>query len=446
MVKRAMRAPVWLFVRATWHLMPARRIAVVAKTKLLVLAGAGSAIDFGMPSLGCIHELFLRLARESFPLSASAEEHLFKYESQIQSLYSYMYDKLVQYWNAQGVTEKPNFEDALHVITQLGALPPEPSHKKFTPALGAFAQVCTFPEVGVGSHVNAVDSGMWRKLAKFLVYGLVDELRKRCSNVGPDSITILKRFFDALMSEFDVAVVTTNYDDLIHRVLSALEMGFDTNNNGVFKQERILCRPTWPCLLHLHGSVHFDEVPDEPGAIRWINDLSQRFYQQTGSTTTRYSTAGYASPASPIIVGYAKAEKIGELPYRTYYSELDRLIYKSEALLILGHSLGLGDTHLREAFTGYSDARRRNVVVIDRASGKLNETSSVARAVRVFKYDGYQTWLNSHSDGHRVEKLKEAKEFEARNNQEHPLSIWYNGMREACENAHKIIARLKCKH
>ena len=356
-----------------------------------------------------------------------------------------MYDKLNRYWCEEGVTEKPNFEDALHVITQLSAMRPARSHKKFTPALGAFVQVCTFPEVRVGSQVRAVDGAMWRELAEFLVYGLVDEVKKRCLSVEPNSITILKRLFDALVSELDVAVVTTNYDDLIHRVLPAVETGFDPRNN-VFNQERIICRKTWPCLLHLHGSVHFDEVPDNRGAIRWINDLSQSFYQNAGSSSARYSISGFASPASPIIVGYAKAEKIGELPFRTYYAELDRLLYELEALLILGHSLGLGDTHLREAFSRYSDAGGRNVVVIDRANGILNETSSAARAVRVFNYYGYQAWLDSHSDAQRVEELKEAKEFEVFSNQERPLSIWYNGMREACESEQKIIAELKSKH
>jgi hypothetical protein len=146
-------------------------------------------------------------------------------------------------------------------------------------------------------------------------------------------------------------------------------------------------------------------------------------------------------------VGYAKAEKIGELPYRTYYSELDRLIYQSDALLILGHSLGLGDTHLREAFTGYSEARRRNVVVIDYASGGLRETSTAARAMRVFRCDAnYQTWLASHSDGQRIEELKAAQKFEVCTNQERHLSLWYNGMREACDNAQKVVAELKSKH
>jgi len=418
----------------------------VAKTKLLVLAGAGAAMDFGMPSSTCIHALFLSLAREKFPLNDSARVnllHLRDDHNLIRSLYSHMYDKLVQYWMAEGVTDKPNFEDALHVITQLSALPPEYGGRKFTPALGAFVNVCTFPEVGFGLNGCAVDSATWRSLAQCLVYGLIGEFRRRCSCVESGSILILKSLFDVLASEFDVAVVTTNYDDLLHRAVPNLEMGFDNNDGGVFKEERILSRTAWPCLLHLHGSVHFDETPDVGGHVtRWVDDLSGNFYQQAGSRSTRYNNAGYASPASPIIVGYAKPEKIGELPYRTYYSELDRLISESQALLILGHSLGLGDTHLREAFTGYSDVRGRHVVVIDLASGGLDETFSVARAVRVFGA-GSLSWLGSHSDGQRVEEFRRAKAFEVCNDQGRRLSIWYDGMREACDHADKIVAELK---
>jgi hypothetical protein len=322
---------------------------------------------------------------------------------------------------------------------QLSSLPPEYGSWKFTPALGAFVRVWTFPEVGLNGC--PVDSATWRGLAQHLVCGLVEEFRKRCSSAGTDNITTLKRFFDVLASEFDVAVVTTNYDDLLRRALPSLEMGFD--NKEVFKQERILGRTAWPCLLHLHGSVHFEML--DVGGTRWNDDLSGDFYKHAGSSCTYYSNAGYASPVSPIIVGYAKAEKIGELPFRTYYSELDRLIYESEALLILGHSLGLGDTHLREAFTGYTDAQCRNVVVIDYAKGGLLETSAAARAMRVFGYDAnYQTWLSSHSDGLKIEELKATLKFDS--NKAQHLSLWYNGMREACDNAQKIVAELKSEH
>jgi hypothetical protein len=287
---------------------------------------------------------------------------------------------------------------------------------------------------------------MMMRLAECLVFDLLQELRNRCANLGPDATarSTIKRLFDLLNGQFDVAVVTTNYDNLICRALPHIETGFDMRDNGIFKQERILLRERWPCFLHLHGSIHFDEVPDGGvNTVRWNDDLTQQFYQGPGLTTPRYSDAGYASPASPIIVGYAKAEKIGGPPYRTYYSELARLVYNSEALLILGHSLGLGDTHLREPFTGYNDARKRRVVVVDHASGKVDESSIVARAMRIFGCGAdYQDWLASHSAGGRVNELKATSEFDHCMSEGCSVSLWYGGMLDACNNAERIVAEL----
>jgi SIR2-like domain len=381
--------------------------------------------------------MFMRSAKEYFPLNSDPQ----------QNLYAYLHDKVDRYWRAQGAPLGPNFEDVLYVVTQLAAMPPEAGKEKFTPALGAFVEVCTFPDVGIGLEGTAVDSSKMMCLAERLVFDLIDELRRRCNNASRNSKAsdVLRRFFDLLGCEFDVAVVTTNYDDLIYRAFPGIETGFDPSD-GLFKQERILQRKCWPCLLHLHGSVHFDEVPVPSGKVklvRWNNDLTSHFYQHRGSTTPRYSIAGYASPASPIIVGYAKAEKIGDPPYRTYYSELARLVYQSDALLILGHSLGLGDTHLREACVDYSDARKRRIVVIDYANGKIDEASTAARAMRIFAYDAqYDTWLASHSDGQRMSTLKAAKEFERCPEEGHRLSLWYGGMLEACKNGEKIVAEL----
>lgn len=413
-----------------------RRCNWSSKKKLLVVAGAGSTRDFGMPSSDGIHDIFLRSAAERFPLNSAPEKNL----------YVHLHDQLGRYWRAQGSPVKPNFEDVLFAITQLAAMPPEPGYEKFTPALGAFVKICDFPEVGFGSQGIAVDSSMMMRLAEYLVFDLLQELRKRCANLGPRATarTTLRRFFDLLSDQFDVAVVTTNYDDLIFRALPCIETGFDLSDNRIFKQERILLRKRWPCFLHLHGSIHFDEVPDGGvNTVRWSDDLTQQFYQGPGLTTPRYSDAGYASPASPIIVGYAKAEKIGGPPYRTYYSELARLVYNSEALLILGHSLGLADTHLREAFTGYNDARKRRVVVVDHVIGKLDESSTATRVMGIFACGaGFQRWRAFHSDGCRLEEFKATQEFDHCMSEDCSVSIWYGGMREACNSAERIVAEL----
>jgi hypothetical protein len=105
------------------------------KRKLLVVAGAGSTLEFGMPSSNCIHDIFLRSAAEHFPLNSAPQ----------RNLYVHLHDQLGRYWCAQGSPLKPNFEDVLFAITQLSAMPPEPGYEKFTPALGAFVKVCDFP-------------------------------------------------------------------------------------------------------------------------------------------------------------------------------------------------------------------------------------------------------------------------------------------------------------
>ncbi len=50
-------------------------------------------------------------------------------------------------------------------------------------------------------------------------------------------------------------------------------------------------------------------------------------------------------------------------------------------------------------------------------------------------------WLG-HSMPSIVDSLLEAKEFEVSNNPNTPLSVWYNGMLEACDHPAKVIARL----
>jgi hypothetical protein len=91
----------------------------------------------------------------------------------------------------------------------------------------------------------------------------------------------------------------------------------------------------------------------------------------------------------------------------------------------------------------YGDARRRNVVLIDYASAPLREASTPARAMRVFCRQSLNS--NSKSDVWNIEALKASNEFAKYTSGDARLFIWYNGMREACNNVPKIITRLKTK-
>jgi hypothetical protein len=272
------------------------------------------------------------------------------------------------------------------------------------------------------------------------------EFRSRCRTPAPEFVPRIDRlgtFFSALAKEYDVAVATTNYDNLIYRSLPGIETGFDPAD-GLFSQGRIIDRPSWPCLLHLHGSVHFDMNLTAKGHLHDIvrqDDLNKKFHQNSFGRDSVQTTEGNQVPTSSIIVGYGKTEQIQRAPFRTYYSELDRLVHKSDAILFLGFSLI--DSHVRQAFTDYRDGRDRPVVFIDYANdgdmlagGAFDlANTGPARAMRVFG-------VARHSMPDTVDNLKAAKDFERFDEPGRRLSIWYNGMLDACENADKIVNEL----
>jgi SIR2-like domain len=121
------------------------------------------------------------------------------------------------------------------------------------------------------------------------------------------------------------------------------------------------------CLLHLHGSVHFDMNLTAKGLhdIVWQDDLNKQFHQNSFGRDSVQTTEGNEFPTSSIIVGYGKTEQIQRAPFRTYYSDLVRLVHESDAVLFLGFSLI--DSHVSQAFTDYRDGRDRPVVFIDYA-------------------------------------------------------------------------------
>jgi len=198
-----------------------------------------------MPSMSCVHDLLLRTAQPNFPLAEHPDGNL----------YGFLSDTITNYWSTnvpRHLGKTPNFEDVLFSISTLASIYPAGI---FTGTLGAFVRPNCFPQVNYLFGTQEPDGTVFVQLGQQLVDGLIDEFRKRC-RLAPN-IEPYRRFFSTLSDEFDVAVVTTNYDDLIYRSLPGIETGFG-DNDGHFNQGRIFARSSWPCLLHLHGSVHFD--------------------------------------------------------------------------------------------------------------------------------------------------------------------------------------------
>jgi SIR2-like domain len=284
------------------------------------------------------------------------------------------------------------------------------------------------------------------------VDAILSEFRKRCAEHSTSKdFARLKTFIKALEAEFEIAVVSVNYDNLIYRSLPGIETGFDPSA-GRFEQERLYSRKEWPCMLHLHGSVHFDmQVQDiNLHEVCWQSDLNGTFQPNSFGRSTDFNPEGADFPTSAIIAGYGKSTQLLRRPFRTYYSELDRLVAGCDAVLFAGY--GFGDKHLNMAFERFRDARRRPVVIIGwKEDGSMTLSGSgwssydprASTIFQTFNTDYFSMRWLGHSTLGRIDQIKLLKEFEYSDNPNTPLAFWYNGMLCACDYPEKILSRLK---
>jgi hypothetical protein len=420
------------------------------KRRLLVVVGAGASIDFGMPSVQGVSNI----------LAAAAQERYALFADETTNLYKYLEATISAYWRAKvssHLQRAPNFEEILYVVFALAAAFPA---GKFTSGLGAFVTATRLPDINwFGNTRKTVGSNEIREFGHYLVDTLLDEFRERCRSVTSAKgaeLAKMRAFFSAVAGEFEISVVTLNYDDVLYRALPGLETGFDAQ--GKFHDDRILLRRAWPCILHLHGSVHFDmrdDYTDFMGFgglhdIHWQEDLNHQFNQNASGRSSISTLEGPDFPTSSIVAGYGKTTQILRRPFRTYFGELDRLVAQCDGVMFLGY--GFSDIHLNFAFEKFRDKRRRPAVIIDYAE----DTAMNANGI---EWDGPHRTVTStlglfrthkscmSSLGHRipntVARLKNAQEFEISEDADTPLAIWYDGMLPACQNSDKVLARLR---
>ncbi|MDP1665962.1 MAG: SIR2 family protein [Methylobacter sp.] len=401
------------------------------KKKILVVVGAGASIDFGMPSVTEINKLFIKWAKDEFPLASNQDDNLYSFfEREIER---YKRDHL-----AGHLRTCTNFEEVLYNMYLMPAFYP---NGVFTSSIGAFLGVRKLPDIRYLGWHRTTDSHVLGRLAEYLIESLLKEFRKRCQEVDKNKTAQWNDFLTKLDEDFELAIVSLNYDNLVYQALSSLNTGFDPVAK-LFKPEMIWQRKSWRCLLHLHGSVHFDFWE----GLRWIDDLAKTYNPDLGEARGRSSIntkEGAVFPSSEIVAGYGKLSRLSSQPFRTYYAELDRLVHECEGVLFLGY--GFADNHLDQAFSNFRNDPRRPVVVIDKANGdtmtirsSYDVSPTAKSAVRLFCKDPLSMkWLdNDFSE--RVERLNEIDEFESSNDPNIPLSIWYGGMQKACCNYEKI--------
>ncbi len=230
----------------------------------------------------------------------------------------------------------------------------------YTSSIGAFLSGRKLPDIRRSGRHQKTDSRVLDSLVDHLIESLLQEFRERCQKVEcnyKDQLDQWNSFLRRLDNDFELAIVSLNYDNLVYQALHPINTGFDPTT-GLFKPETIFDRKNWRCLLHLHGSVHFDSWRD----LKWIDDLSKTYNRDSGGARGRSNThtkEGLVLHSSEIVIGYGKLLQLQYQPFRTYHAELDRLVHECEGVLFLGY--GFADEHLNLLFSGYRNNRRRPV-------------------------------------------------------------------------------------
>lgn len=313
--------------------------------KLLIIIGAGASLDFGMPSVRQIDELFEKWAKENFPLLDDPNK----------SLYTWVKENLHAYasQNSQNrIDAIVNFESLLYTIQSLSAISNDIYWKHCNYKLNPFIELKEFPKIRSFRTEKVADGNDFHFLQSFLVDKLLDHMRKKCQTLVKDKtkeIKKLRKFLTSLKNEFEIGFINLNYDNVILTALPDLKTGFN-NQTGKFDRDS-LHNPSWNFCYHIHGSVHFDMKGGdrvEMHKILWNKDLTSQFSQNSSGRSSNYTSEGLQHLNSSIIAGLDKTNQLLREPFGPYYMKLDQLVHESDSVLFIGY--GFSDLHLNSVF------------------------------------------------------------------------------------------------
>ncbi|MCG5496584.1 SIR2 family protein [Ectothiorhodospira variabilis] len=410
------------------------------KKKLLITVGAGASLDLGLPSVNAVDEFFDRCAGRSHPLA----------DDPTSNLYRHCRDAINAYYGCapkQGVRKWANFEEVLY---QLNLLIPYLSDPDRLNGSSALLKPNSLPDVmQLGRCRKAVNGAVLGNLTSTLMSEMVNHFVDACalaSTAKTAEIAELGRFLVALRQEFDIGIITLNYDNIFTQALPGLHTGFDSV--GKFDPMSVLNRTEqWNFIYHLHGSVHFamTGVGHDIHGITWVSTPSKNHTVHATGRNSQDSMEGTTYPMSPFVAGYGKAQQILRQPFRTYFAQVNRLVHEADSLLFLGY--GFSDLHLNSVFSEVRD-RRLPIVLVDWAK---DDQDPLPLRNDVWSYNLFKTLPG---DAHAMSsvgnsapacigELRAARDFEVSNNPKYPLAVWYNGMLEACRHPQKILKHLQ---
>lgn len=277
--------------------------------RLLVLLGAGSTAHAGAPSTRHVTDRIRRIPDE--PIRT-----------------------IVKCLDAQRGKDGFDFETVLACLEELDEFDLRRKHPQAWEFVGGI--LSAFAEV----RPNLASlTGFF--VARLKLINSVSEIFVR--KTGTSSSDQLQAFFDQLKNEFDLTVVTLNYDDMIDRAAEGVWYdGFEPSGRAgdpfrIFGATNFRRRSMEhsAVLLHLHGSVRFGFGPDG-GASEIVKYASGA----EALKSVIYPSSGVAPRHAPIISGQHKDRWMTTVcvPFGYYHNALVNTVCECPRLLVAGYS------------------------------------------------------------------------------------------------------------
>ena len=346
------------------------------KPKLLVILGAGSSVELGMPSVKEIDRLMMRWAGEYAADKQQTDFYRLVWRNRICNLAGIAKRRQDVAWE----NIVPNYEKCLgDMLSLINAVLPHPIAEPLQHSLLSDDFLQKHGLTRTSDTAKAI-----RDQCGHLVERLAAVFRQRCLVFQSGGATAGKHaeyrgLFKTLEQHFDLGVYNLNHDNVALKALTCPDSAdyFTGFEEGRFNPKAVHARTAWRFLYHLHGSVHqsFPARVETEISLRghspilWHSDLAEGKFDVFSTQPIDQSWRdgdGHVILKTTLVAGGWKLDQLQIDPYQTFYSTLARHAHEADAILIAGYSFG--DQHVNAVIRNALGARPKNrpsVMVLD---------------------------------------------------------------------------------
>jgi SIR2-like protein len=407
------------------------------KKRLLIILGAGSSVEMGMPSVAQIDAL-MRTWSADWSTAVGEPDYLNDIWNRVDA-YCLMGPR-----PSARKARKANFEWVLGEMVALrNWLVPAPHGNALSTIVGAppVPPGMVFSSPGDYGPAMDINSHVVEMMTRLAIY--MRNLSRALATTS-DAFIRYSQLIGGLRDAFDVGIYNLNYDTVALNAWPGAFTGF--GSDGKFKPDAVHNRTDWGFIYHLHGSVHHSLKPPFGNEILWQDDLAQTFDDGYAGRSSKDVSDGKSLPRTSLIAGGFKLDQLLADPFQSLYASLIRHVHTADAILLGGY--GFGDPHVNESLSNrLSDTTRRPpVMVLDYSDiGPTSRSDPMECRGDAWEFQLCRT-LNAASKDFRepghyappdIYDLVPRKGFEV--NAPQKIAIWHGGLTAAAERLDAVV-------